>query len=408
MSTAPHRRSIVPGVLALSLALMGHCAVARATDGTQLIGIGAVQKGTAGAGVASAKDSTWVLLNPAGLLSLDRRLDVSVEVFAPYRTMDPAGLFGNLTGESYDDSIFYIPAIGYSNGPGADGEDAWGLGLYGVSGMGVEYRTARAILPRLFLKNYDRRTEYSVATMVFGYARDLGGGWVVGVAPHLNFSMFKSDMLTLKFRQADAENGWDTSYGAGFSLGFNKRWDRFAVGATYTSRQWLTEFEKYDDLFFESMDLPQNLQAGVAFDITPNLEWALDYKWIDWTGVRQIGAEPLQGGFGWKDQHIVKTGLTWEAAPRWTFRAGAAFANSPIDEEHVFANALFPAVVKTHATLGVSHALTENSELHFAYHHAFNNHLTDNGKGDLFSVLGKGSEISLRENTFTVQYTYRF
>ncbi|HOH50415.1 MAG TPA: hypothetical protein PLI98_06745, partial [Candidatus Hydrogenedentes bacterium] len=210
MHPTPRHRGILPALVALSLALPGLCMPAHATDGTQLIGIGAVQKGTAGAGVASAKDSTWVLLNPAGLLSLERRLDVSVEVFAPYRTMDPAGVFGNLTGESYDDSIFYIPAVGYSNGPGEGGEDAWGVGLYGVSGMGVEYRASRAILPRLFLKNYDRRTEYSVATMVFGYARDLGDGWTVGLAPHLNFSMFKSDMLTLKFRQADAENGWDT------------------------------------------------------------------------------------------------------------------------------------------------------------------------------------------------------
>jgi long-chain fatty acid transport protein len=38
-----------------------------ATDGINLIGVGPVQQGTAGAGVASAKDSTWLILNPAGL-----------------------------------------------------------------------------------------------------------------------------------------------------------------------------------------------------------------------------------------------------------------------------------------------------------------------------------------------------
>lgn len=391
----------------LFLAALSLHLTAGATDGTQLIGVGALQKGTGGAGVASPQDMTWVLLNPASIIDLGCRLDVNVEVFAPYRTMDPKGLFGNVTGESYDDSIFYIPSVGYSRACGC-GDWAWGLGLYGVSGMGVEYRTSRTILPRLFFQNYDRRTEYSVAALVFGYARDIGDGWTLGVAPRLNFSMFKSDMLTLKFRQADAENGWDTAYGAGMMLGIYKRWERLGIGATYTSRQYMTEFDKYDDLFFESMDLPQSVQAGIAVDISPSLEWVLDYKFINWTGIRQVGNEPITGGFGWEDQHVIKTGLTWYATPKWTFRTGGSFANSPIDEEHVFANGLFPATVKDHASIGFSYAINDKSDFHFTYMHAFNNHLTDNGNGDLFSILGKGTEISLRENTFTFEYSYKF
>ncbi len=54
-----------------------------ATEGINLIGIGPVQQGTAGAGVASAKDSTWLLLNPAGLVDLQPRMDTSLQVFAP-------------------------------------------------------------------------------------------------------------------------------------------------------------------------------------------------------------------------------------------------------------------------------------------------------------------------------------
>lgn len=392
-------------ILALGL---GTGVSTHATDGTELIGIGALQKGTGGAGVASPQDMTWVLLNPASIIDLGCRLDVNFELFMPYRTIKPRGLFGNHTEESYDDNIFYIPSLGYSKACGC-GDWAWGIGLYGVSGMGVEYRDSRTILPKLTLQNYDRRTRYSVATLGFGYARDLGDGWTIGISPRLNFSMFATDMLTLKFRQVEADNSIDTAYGAGFSLGFYKRWQRFGIGLNYTSRQWMTEYRKYGDLFFESMDLPQNIQTGIAFDITPRLEWVLDYKWINWSGIDQMARDPIKGGFGWKDQHIIKSGLTWYATPKWTFRGGVSIAlDAPIREEYVFANALFPAVVKHHVSLGVSRVINDKSDVHLTVMHAFNNTLEDNGRGDLFSVLGKGTEISLRETTLTFEYSYKF
>ncbi|MFA7693431.1 MAG: hypothetical protein GX117_04500 [Candidatus Hydrogenedentes bacterium] len=380
-----------------------------ATDGTQLTGIGAVQQGTAGAGVASPADSTWVLLNPAAIIDLDTRLDVSFELFAPERHNRPRGLFGNsFAGNMSDNGMFMIPSMGYSHRL-EHGRSAWGIGLYGVSGMGVEYKASRAILPRLFLQNGDRRTEYSVAQLVFAYAHRLGdSGWTLAFAPHLNYSMFKSDMLTLSFSTTRGNNHWDDAYGAGFSIGAYKRWDRLSYGLTYTSRQWLTEFKDYKDLFFESMDLPQMVQTGFAYAITPQLQAAIDYKWIDWTGIGQIGVSPIRGGFGWKDQHIIKLGMTWTTPSRWTLRAGFSHAESPIDRRHVFANALFPAITENSAAVGASFRITEQSEIHFAYTHSFENTLTDNGKGDLFSLVGKGSKISLREDEFTVQYTWKF
>ena len=307
---------------------------ATATDGTQLIGIGALQKGTGGAGVASPKDMTWVLLNPASIIDLGCRLDVNLELFAPYRTLQPKGLMGHTrAGEMEDDSYFFIPSVGYSRACEC-GDEAWGIGLYGVSGMGVEYPRARSILPPLFGRNYDRKTEYSVAKFAVAYAHTIGNSdWTVGIAPHFDFAMFRTDMLTLRFTEAQKNNGWDTSVGVGFSLGLYRHWQRLGLGMAYTSRQWMTEFKDYNDLFFESMDMPQQVQAGVAFDVSPNLELQLDYKYINWAGVDQMAAQPLKGGFGWKDQHIIKSGATWFISPEWTLRGGVSIGNSPIEED---------------------------------------------------------------------------
>jgi hypothetical protein len=64
--------------------------------------------------------------------------------------------------------------------------------------------------------------------------------------------------------------------------------------------------------------------------------------------------------------------------------------------------------VEAHAMLGFTYKISERSDLHFAYEHAFGNSLTDSGRGDLFSIAGKGTEIYLEEDTFTVQYSLSF
>lgn len=409
MGIAGVNRQFVSRLTILCLAVLTLSGIASATDGTQLIGIGALQKGTGGAGVASPQDMTWSLLNPASIIDLGCRLDINAELFIPKRSNEPHGFFSNpFAGHMDQTSTFIIPSMGYSRACGC-GDEAWGIGLYGVSGMGVDYKESRAILPKLFLQNYDRRTEYSVAKLAFAYAHTIGDSdWVIGIAPNLNYARFRTDFLTLNFREVDAKNEWDDSFGAGFSLGIYRRWERFGFGASYTSRQWMTKFKDYDDLFFESLDLPQQFQIGIAYDVNPNLELVADYKWINWSGIGQMSESPLQGDFGWRDQHVIKLGATWYASPKWTFRAGFSHGNSPIDDEVVFANALFPAITENHAAVGFSYALSERSDIHFTYMHAFENELTDGGQGDLFSILGAGTKISLQEDTFTFEYSYKF
>ncbi len=392
--------------MALSL-VIGFSQKASATDGHQLIGIGVLQEGTGGAGVASPKDSTWVLLNPAGIVGLDRRVDFSFEYFRPYRYVEPHGIVMPNTGAGRmgDDGAFPIPAMGAVF---PCGQGAFGVGLFAVNGMGVDYRKSRTTIPGLFGQNFDRRTQYGVMKLSLAYAYRFDNGWSVGVGANLDYERFKTDMLTLGFWETAGKNQWDDGLGGGLSLGVYKNWDRWSVGAAYTTPQWVQTFSKYKDLLPNPLDLPQTVQAGVAFKVTPDVELVLDYKFINWTGVYQIARDPIKGGFGWKDQHVVKAGVTWTVNPKWTLRAGASYGNSPITDKVVFANALFPAITELSLTTGVTYAVTENSDIHFAYEHAFGNNMTDSGKGDLFSFVGKGTKIHLDENCFTVGYSYKF
>ena len=394
-------------ILAAIISIVTPIQCAFATDGHQLIGIGPIQKGLGGAGVASGKDATWLLLNPAAIHDIDRRIDVGLELFAPDRGITPRGfLLPNVpAGKMTDDSIFMIPFMGYVH---PKDEWTWGVGIYGVNGMGVDYGKSRTTLPRILGQNFDRTTEYGVAKVVVAAAKPIGNGWAIGGAVNLVYSRFKTDMMTLQFRQTKGENEWDHTFGAGFSVGVHKHFERFRFGMAYTSRQWMTNFDDYSDLVPDSLDLPQTFQAGVSFDITDTLEASLDYKWLDWSGIDQIGRDPILGGFGWEDQHVIKFGLEWEMNDRWTLRGGYSHGNSPIKESYVFANALFPAVVEDHLSLGASWRMNDASEVHLTVMHAFRNTLKEDGGGDLFSVIGRGTEIYLEETTVTLGYTHRF
>ncbi len=408
MSIAQKRIKLT--VMALSLVIALFATPALATDGHQMIGLGPIQKGNGGAGVARAKDANWVVMNPATLVDLDKRFDMSIEIFAPVRTMDPNGplilpIANHFASEMEDDSMFYIPTMSAAF-PLKRG--TLGFGMYGVNGMGVDYARSRTIIPQIFGKNFDRRTEYSVARLALAYGYEFDNGWSVGAGIGLTYTRFKTDMLTLGFWQTEGENEWDGAIGGSFILGVRKSWDRFAIGASYNSPQWMQRMDDYKDLMSLDLDLPQTIQAGIAWDIRDDLELVVDYKWLNWSGVEAIGGPAVYGGFGWSDQHVIKAGLTWSPLEKWTFRTGVSFGNSPIEDDDVFANALFPAVVEDHYSIGFTHKVTEKTDLHFTYMHAVKNAMTENGKGGLFSLPGYGTKISLMENSYLFGVTHHF
>lgn len=361
----------------------------RATDGINLIGVGPVQQGTAGAGVASAKDSTWLILNPAGLTDVGRQTDASFQYFKPVRTV--RSTFNPGAGTQEDDSGFFIPALSASLGC-CDGDNGYiGLGLYGTSGMGVDYNQPRVAGMR------DRMTELSIAKLTLTYARSFDNGLSIGAGPVLVLSRLKTDM----FNGTSSESGeWDTAGGGGAVIGLTQRiGDRLKLGGSYITEQFISDFDEYDSLFNDSLNLPQQLTLGAAVQVLPHLEAALDYQWIGWGELDTFGDQ-----FGWENQHIVKAGLTWEATQALTLRSGISHGNSPIGSEDVFANALFPAIMETHAAAGLSYAFSDQLDLHLTYIHAFEEELTDSNS----AAEGGGTQISMYQNSVTLGLSWAF
>jgi len=362
-----------------------------ATEGINLIGIGPVQQGTAGAGVASAKDSTWLILNPAGLTDIQRGADASFQVFAPVRTMDSST--NPSAGEQSDNSAFVIPSISASFGCCHGENGMFGIGIYGTSGMGVDYNKGR------FPGGADKMTELSIAKMTATYAYRFGdSGLSVGAGPILVVSRFRTDMMT------STTDSWDTSYGAGVILGMNQKIGAFSIGGSYMSEQYMTEFDKYNTLLGDSLNLPQQVTIGVAYNVLDNLELVCDYRWIGWKELDTFGDK-----FGWDNQNIFKVGATWGVTEALTLRTGLSYGKAPIDSSNAFSNALFPAIMEMHFACGASY-YWEKWAAHVAYIHAFENSVTAGNDINMppGSGMGSGTKISMYQNSLTLGVSRSF
>jgi long-chain fatty acid transport protein len=305
--------------------------------------------------------------------------------------------------------MFIIPSISASFGC-CHGENGFiGLGLYGTSGMGVDYDVGRIGadlgpvdgFPDTPQTAVDQMTELSIAKMTATYAYKFGdSGLSIGAGPIFVLSRFRTDMLDGTFTPASGD--WDTAHGVGAIIGVNQRIGVLSIGGSYMSEQFMSEFSDYGDtLLVDSLNLPQQVTVGAALNVLDNVEVVVDYRWTRWSSLNTFGDQ-----FGWDDQNIVKAGITWGVSDALTLRGGISHGHSPIDKSNAFSNALFPAIVETHLACGASYAW-ENWSAHFAYVHALENDVTA-GTDINTGPFGTGTKISMYQNSLTAGVTYNF
>lgn len=387
-------------ILLLFLPIFSH-----AGEGVFLSCNDAIQLGRASSGVASPRSSYWSYMNPASMVDLDRRLDVNLYTVYDSFKLTPRGILGNrLDGTLDSEGLFPIVTTSIIL-PVETG--VLGGGIFVPSGSGVEYPHSRNVVSRIFHANGDRRMALQHIRGVLSYAHQFDNGWSVGFGLHLSVTRFRADHLTLNLSTAAYDNKWDAAYGAGFDVGLYRRWERFALGANYTSRHWMESMGKYGDLLSSPLDMPHSLQVGFAYKLLPSLEITADYRWLLWEEVKAYGSSIFNGGgFGWKDQHGIKLGIEWLAGSKWTLMAGYAYSNSPIQEKGVFLAGLAPVIFEHHVTAGISYQVNEKNAIHFAVGCAPKQQMKESGTGDLLSVLGKGTEIEVNAISACLGYSY--
>lgn len=435
---------------------------AYATNGYFLIGYGAKSRGMGGVGVAYAQDAIAGAFNPAGMADAGvstMRIDFGLELFNPPRSVvHSTDILGNpvsLINEESGSNEFLIPSFGaiykfnrklymgmafIGNGantrydqtvPGIptciNGDTSGGTGSYFFN----------------FNCNADSDTlgvQLLQAQMLPGFAYKVNKNHTVGASLAVGIQTFRAYGLgafeDLGFAGAGATgtsgNGNDWSYGLGMRVGWLGKFfkKKLSVGANYASRVYMTEFDKYDQLFAEQgdFDIPEHYSIGIAYKLSKQLTVAADVQQINFSDIASVGnpgpvdpvdlnplcpgVDPptcqlggdLGMGFGWDDVTAYKIGLNYDYNKEWSFRAGYNYAETPIRDSQVLFNMLAPATVEHHITLGTSYRPSRNTEWTANFSHAFEN--TVSGPTAFGNLPGDDAQISMKIFTLGISFAY--
>ena len=192
-----------------------------------------------------------------------------------------------------------------------------------------------------------------------------------------------------KYPNKLTNNGHELAFGAGVRIGwYGEISPMVSVGAAYSSKIYMQEFDRYQGLFAEgTFDIPANYSVGVA--VKPTEDWlvAVDVQRIEYSEVRSIAngvlnslvpGGPLMGtaggsGFGWsRDQTNYKLGVSFSASDRLTLRGGYEYGRRPNKEDldTVSIGVLTPNAIHR-ASLGLSWQAERGDDFHLGVAHYF-------------------------------------
>ncbi|HEY0635960.1 MAG TPA: outer membrane protein transport protein [Gammaproteobacteria bacterium] len=401
-----------------------------ATNGYQLIGVGAYQKGMGGAVTARPASAMTAVSNPAGAARIGRRADFSMEAFMPERDV----AFSSMGGASADSAvdIYGVPAIGWT-APTSEGSALYfGGGMYGTSGMGVDYASTLVTpgngttIPPMYWDGYSNVSFWQMAPVL---AWNVDERLSVGAALNIDYQS-----ASFKQRVVDGSNNVINNFdlsrsasGFGYGIGFGLLYDlsrSLTVGASYKSKQEFAPLEYQlaagditnggialpGGTYQLDLDFPQQAAIGVALRVTPAMTIAADVKWIDWSGTMDHLAVEGPGGIavpmdpGWSDQTVYALGIDYQVTRQVRLRAGYNYAKAPFGAAQVSRNLLLPAIAETHYTLGGDVQLNNHWEL--AFHYMYVPEVAMKAPAD--DALLPGAEIALSESSAGVNIGYRF
>ncbi len=399
----------------LALALAGITSPVWATNGYFSHGYGMKAKGMAGAATATASDSFGGANNPASMVWVGDRMDLGADVFSPRREFSNVGGFGQTIDS--EDKYFLIPEFGYNRmlKPNL----SLGVSVYGNGGMNTDYPNGAGA----FGGSGDLGVDLMQLMIAPTLAYKINDQHSVGIAPVIAAQRFAAQGL-----QAFGvmNPGYDTAWGYGARIGWMGRFtDKVTVGAAYSTKIYMDEFDKYKGLFAEQgdFDIPSTWSLGIAVQATPEVKLVLDYQRINYSDIKAInnpssnifncpafgGSDPnacfggsAGPGFGWQDVDVWKLGVEYAYSKNLTLRAGWNHGENPIRAADVTFNILAPGVVKDHLTLGFTYTLPSGSELTMAYMHAFEESVTGT------NLLGAGTDtIRMYQNSIGIAYSWK-
>lgn len=426
MRQFPKRALVLALVFAISTPVF-------ATNGMFMIGYSVKSVAMGGVAMAFPQDSMVNAVNPAGISEIGTRADAEATAFLP----DAQATLGGVNSKSRANQ-FLLPGLGLTMQ--LDNETGFGFSMIGAGGGGSHYKQNLYDIsanPPVGTGNEhtgDLGVDLMVMQMNPTISQKISPNNTLGATLVLSIARFKAfglanftQFTTSQTDQSLTNRGPEYSRGMGMRIGWLGKVPNSGLtfGAAATSKIYMTKFQNYSELFAEhgDMDTPANFGAGFALKINPKTTVAMDIIRTYYSKVRSIGnigpntsgnlfpvSKELNGlgengglGFGWSDQTVYKLGINYVHNNKWTFRGGWNYGKSPINEEREIAfNIVAPATTQHHATLGGTYMLDKQTELNFAYMHAFP--FEQSGP----TYIGNIGTIKMSQNSFGMGVGFAF
>jgi long-chain fatty acid transport protein len=426
--------------------------LASATDGYYQHGYGIKAKGRAGAGTAMAVDAFGGATNPAAMVFVGDRIDFGVDLFSPIReasrtgsTTPPLALDGSAESDS---NYFLVPEFGYNKM--INPSMSLGVTVYANGGMNTDYPGGQIPAAsacggfnptpgpyNLLCGNGRLGVDLMQLVIAPTLAYKVNPNHGFGISPLIGIQSFAMEGLqafdnpVFSTSSGNVTNkGHDTAYGYGVRVGwFGQLSSTVSAGAAYSTKIYMTEFDKYKGLFAEQgdFDMPENYNVGIAVKATPKFTILADYRRINYEDIPSVG-NPSAGllqcaggntsyclggsngaGFGWQNVNAYKLGFEYQYSNELTLRAGYSHNDNPIRAQDVTINILAPGVIEDHVALGFTYKRKSGGELTMYYMHAFENEVTGSSFFNNFTApASSGTEtIKMYQNSFGIAYGWR-
>ena len=405
-----------------------------ATNGYSAHGFGTKAKGVAGAGVALPQEGLSGATNPALSVHLGNRIEWGAALFSPKRGYtandDGAATYppATITPGEYRSSKDYFLIPHFAWNWQIDPDHSFGVIMSGNGGMNTQYDNP---VFSAFDNPGGQASNFTGVDLMqmfvgFPYSVKLSEQQSIGIMPVLAAQSFQAYGLGpfqafSESPNAVTDNGRDYAFGVGMRIGwYGELSDKLSLGASYQSRLYMQNFDKYQGLFAEqgSFDIPDTFTIGLAFKSHQNLTWLLDIQHIRYSKVAALSnthnvifmpGSTLLGndegiGFGWEDMTVVKVGLQWQYRPDLTLRVGYAQANQVIPDNQGLFNILAPATVTKHFSAGFTKLLGKNNELNLAVTYVPNEAVT----GTNPNTGPQTGKIEIKQWELEMNWTHRF
>jgi len=397
-----------------------------ATNGDNLIAIGTKARGMGGVGIAISHGAESGISNPAMITSVESSEisfggtifmpDISTTISFPNMPLPPQDSITS------DADLSMIPAVSLAHKI----DDNWyiGIGMWGVAGMGTDYR-GNQDLDQGNIGNMNMVTNLQL--MQFGVPIAYKtGGLSLAITPIVQYGALdiNYDGVNLEtFEPFSSGAGVAQDFGFGYNLGLaydfsNDGLPGLTLGAIYKSSIKMD----YDGQLTtavgpftmgmpltllpdgDTLEQPSEYGVGVAY-VMGQHTFAIDYRKIKWSDAKGYEA------FGWDDSDVYAFGYAY-TENEWTVRLGYNYASSAVietmDPRLNFFNLLgFPATAERHYTLGGSYDISNSFTLDLAYVYSPEN--TETFSLENLSPDPQGSiSTDHSESGISFQLTYKF